>query len=233
MTKKKKSPKPLSLSETEGLLGSVYLALELTAVPVAVALVAQTLGGLSEGAQNYLYYWINAVCCGWIFRSMLKDSLINAGRNLPGLLGAVLVGFLILLGANELVTGLAEYLIPGFLNSNNEAVASLVRENPVTMPLSLVLLVPLAEECLFRGLLFVGVRNKSVWLAYGISVCAFSAVHVLGYLGTVDPVTLAVCFVQYIPAGIVLAWSCEKTGSLCASILIHAAINAGSILALR
>ena len=235
MTKKKKTPKPLTLSETEGLLGSVYLVLELTVIPGLVAWAAEALGGLSEGAQNYLYYWINAVCCGWIFREMLKSSLISAGQNILRLFGAVVVGFLILLGSNELVTSLAERLIPGFVNSNNAAVADMVRINPVTMSLSLILLVPLAEECLFRGLFFVGLAGRNRGLAYLISVCAFCAIHVLGYVGTVDSLTLGICFVQYIPAGLVLAWSCEKTGSVCAPMLIHAAINAGSIhsLALR
>ena len=38
------------------------------------------------------------------------------------------------------------------------------------------------------------------------------------------------CFVQYIPAGIVLAAGMEATGSIVTSMLIHACINAVAML---
>ena len=76
-----------------------------------------------------------------------------------GILGTALAGFLLLLGANQVMTGLAKLLIPDFINTNNAFVADMVRQSPVTMTLSLVVLVPLAEECLFRGLIFTGLLN--------------------------------------------------------------------------
>ena len=232
MTKKKKKFAPLTLTEQEGLLGGLYLAAEMTLVPSLITILGHQFGGFSEGTANYLFYWINAVCCGFVFRQLLLESLVRAGQRFGRFLLTVLAGFLILLSANQLMTGLAQMLIPDFINANNASVAQLVRENPVSMTLGLVLLVPLAEECLFRGLLFVGLADKSRYGAYALSVLAFCAIHVVGYLGTVEPLTLVICFVQYIPSGLVLAWSCEQSGSMIAPILIHAAINAGSILTL-
>ena len=95
------------------------------------------------------------------------------------------------------------------------------------------IMVPLAEECLFRGLIFTGLLGKNRNGAYLLSVLGFCAIHISGHLGSADVLTLAVCFLQYIPAGLVLAWSCERSGSLFAPILIHAAVNVGSLLALR
>ena len=59
------------------------------------------------------------------------------------------------------------------------------------------------------------------------------AAHVLGYVGNADFVTLAVCFVQYVPAGLILAWAYARSGSLWVSILIHTAANFVSMLIMR
>ena len=232
---KKKTPKPapLSLTEQEQLLGWAYLGLELLALPTAITLLGAQFGGFSDSVTNFIYYLTNGVCCGLIFRKVLQDSLINAGTRMGVLLGAVLGGFLVLLGANQLMSALFEALIPGFVNANNAFVAGMVRKNPVLMTVGTVILVPLAEECLFRGLLFTGFRKQNRMGAYALSVLAFCAVHVAGYIGQADALTLGLCFLQFIPAGIVLCMSCEKTDSLFAPMLIHAAVNLGSILFLR
>lgn len=235
MSKKKTSIKraALSLTEQEQLLGWSYLALELLVLPAAISLLGFQFGGFSDSTANFLYYLINAFCCGMIFRKLLWDSLMNAGEHFGNMLIAVIGGFLVLLGANQLTGNLSGALIPDFVNSNNAFVSGMVRENPLLMTIGTVLLVPVAEECLFRGLLFTGVRQKNRIGAYLLSVLGFCAVHVAGYLGQTDPLTLALCFIQYIPAGIVLCLSCEKTESLFAPMLIHAAVNLGSVLFLR
>ena len=233
MSKKKtKKIAPLSLSEQEQLLGWAYLGLELLVLPTAITLLGVQFGGFSDSVTNFIYYLTNGVCCGLIFRKALRDSLINAGARMGTMLGSVIGGFLLLLGANQLMSALSEALIPGFVNTNNAFVAGMVRENPVLMTVGTVVLAPLAEECLFRGLLFAGFRKKNRTGAYVLSVLGFCAVHVAGYLSQADALTLALCFLQYIPAGIVLCFSCEKTGSLFAPMLIHAAVNLGSVLML-
>ena len=231
--KKSKKTAPLTLTEQELLLGWAYLALELLVLPTAIALLSEQFGGFTDSTANFIYYLTNGLCCAVIFRKALRDSLINAGLVIGTMLGAVTGGFLVLLGANQVMAALFNALTPGFINSNNAFVAGMVRENPILMTLGTVVLVPLAEECLFRGLLFASVRKANRMGAYALSVLAFCAVHVAGYVGQADTLTLILCFAQYVPAGIVLAMSCEKTGSLFAPMLIHAAVNLGSILTLR
>ena len=235
MSKKKSSKKRavLTLSEQERLLGWAYLGLELLVLPTAITLLSEQFGGFSDSVANFIYYLTNGVCCGLIFRKALRDSLINAGNRMGALLGAVIGGFLVLLGANQLMSALFNALNPGFVNANNAFVAGMVRKNPLLMTLGTVILVPLAEECLFRGLLFADLRQKNRTGAYVLSVLGFCAVHVAGYIGQADALTLMLCFCQYVPAGIVLCLSYEKTDSLFAPMLIHAAVNLGSILFLR
>ena len=58
-------------------------------------------------------------------------------------------------------------------------------------------------------------------------------IHVMGYIGQFDWLTLVLCFLQYIPAGLWLAWAYEKSDSIFAPMLIHTAINAIGIYAMR
>ena len=55
----------------------------------------------------------------------------------------------------------------------------------------------------------------------------------MGYIGEYDASRLILCFLQYIPASLILAWTCERSGTIVTPILIHTVINAIGIAALR
>ena len=89
-----------------------------------------------------------------------------------------------------------------------------------------VFLAPLVEETLVRGLLFGVIRRKSRVMAYVVTIVFFAVMHVWQYLLTenVWPVLLAA--VQYIPAGIALGWTYEKSNNIWAPIFMHMIVNA-------
>ncbi len=105
----------------------------------------------------------------------------------------------------------------------------MVRSSPAAMAIATVLLVPPAEELIFRGLIFGCAAEKSGALGYALSCALFALVHILGYVGAYSPAQLACCFVQYLPAGIALAWAYHFSGSIFSPIAIHALINAMSL----
>jgi membrane protease YdiL (CAAX protease family) len=77
------------------------------------------------------------------------------------------------------------------------------------------ILIPVAEEVFFRGVLYRWMRQYSGrWLAIIASSLIFGALHG----------DIAVAFATFI-MGIVLAWFYEYSGSLWPSILIHATNN--------
>ena len=55
----------------------------------------------------------------------------------------------------------------------------------------------------------------------------------LGYIGTESVRTLVLCFLQYLPAGLCLAWTYTKADNIFAPIVVHAIVNAVAIGALR
>ena len=64
-------------------------------------------------------------------------------------------------------------------------------------------------------------------------MAAFSAVHIIGYAGVYSPLHLVLAFLQYLPAGIWLAWCYTKSGSIFGPIVMHAIINLYSLNLLR
>jgi membrane protease YdiL (CAAX protease family) len=101
------------------------------------------------------------------------------------------------------------------------------------MLIGVVFLVPVTEEMLYRGLIFRELLHTSKAAAYLVSMAAFAAIHVLGYIGSYDIGRLVLCFIQYLPAGLCLAWAYAKSDSLFAPVLIRALINAYTVSKLR
>ena len=82
-------------------------------------------------------------------------------------------------------------------------------------------------------MIFGGLHQKSRILAYVFSILAFALVHVMGYLDTKEPLDLLFSFLQYIPAGLALAWAYEYSRSILAPLLIHTTVNAIAIISMR
>ena len=110
-------------------------------------------------------------------------------------------------------------------NYNDESIAALSRGNYFLTFIGTVILVPLAEECFYRGLIFRNLYRKSPLAAYLISMLAFACIHILGYIGQYSPLELVMAVLQYLPAGLCLAWSYIRGDTILAPILIHAAVN--------
>ena len=224
----------LSMTRSETACGWIYLIFEVCFLPVMLVLLNGLLPTpLDTGVLNFIYYCINFGAILVIFHRFLLKSLAAAGKNFWGFLQASVLGFVACWLANTGLTRLLGLLFPGFSNVNDAGIAVMAQQNLWLVAVGTVVLVPPVEETLFRGLLFRGLYEKNRAAAYLISACLFSAVHILGYLGSFDALTLALCFLQYIPAGLCLAWAYSKSGSIFASIVIHSAVNAICVYQLR
>ena len=100
------------------------------------------------------------------------------------------------------------------------------------MLLAIAVLAPIAEELLFRGLLFRGLYNRNALLAWSCSVIAFAAVHVLSYIGQYDLTGFLLATLQYLPAGLALCYAYHRSGSIFAPIIMHIFINSLAFIAI-
>ena len=124
-----------------------------------------------------------------------------------------------------LCSQIAYILRPDFVNLNDQSIAGMLKNSYWLMGIGTVLLVPMAEETLFRGLIFHGLYSKNKALAFAVSTMAFAAVHVISFIGKYDASLLLLSLLQYVPAGICLAFAYAKTGTVWTPIIMHTAIN--------
>ena len=98
-----------------------------------------------------------------------------------------------------------------------------LKVHPIGTSVSVVVVLPLAEEILFRGLMF-GVLQRRLRITTNIIVCSliFAAVH-LQLWG----------FLPLFGVGLLLGWCRWKTGSLGLSFLMHALNNGMALLFLK
>lgn len=82
-----------------------------------------------------------------------------------------------------------------------------------------VVAAPLCEEFIFRGLIYGGLRRSlPVWPAVAVSAAIFAVVH--------PPISMLPVFV----VGLCTAWTYERSKTLLAPMLVHAAYNAVMIV---
>ena len=222
----KKSSTGTTLSSQETISGIIWLAFQLVALPDILKWCNLQFGfSLNAAELNFAYYLINFIAMLLIFHDYLSSSLRQVTQHPLDFLEAVVLGFVAYYALNWLTTKGIRLLVPSFSNYNDSSIAAMSRGNYFLMFIGTVILVPPVEECLFRGLIFRNIYRSNHLAAYLISILAFAAIHILGYIGKYSPVELAMACLQYLPAGLCLAWSCIRGGTVFSPIVIHAAIN--------
>ena len=220
------------MSKTEQLAGWTWLIVQLLFLPSMVAITSMLLHlNLSVAMLNIILFTLDFIAIVAIFHRylLMQIRMINLSRLLIWVPLGLLLYWTLSIAASYLVS----YLQPAHTNANNETISSFLQEQQLLMTIGTVILVPVTEETLFRGLLFGTLYKKHPLLGYVVSVVVFAAVHVIGYIGTQDVLSLCVSLIQYIPAGLVLSFVYIKANTLAAPILIHACLNALATLLLR
>ena len=220
----------ISMTPMEAVWGWVYMPFFLFLLSYLLIQGCLLLGldCASPGGQawlNLVFLSVNFLACVVIFHDFLKKSLFKVKKSFWGFVQAVILGLVMYYAGNHLVN-LAFSLLPDFSNVNNDQIRFLASGNRWVVMVGTVALAPLAEECLVRGLIFQGIFRKYRISAYVVSTLFFCLLHVMGYVGSFPWTTLLLCTVQYIPAGVSLAWAYEKADTIFAPILMHTLINA-------
>ena len=213
-------------SAKESVSGGFYLLFQMLFLPSFLFWAnGQVDTPLSDTELNFLFYIVNFFAILLIFHNFLARSLSQLLHHPIDALQAAILGFVAYCVCFYAIDWVVSLLIPGYTNYNDASIAALSRGNYFLMFIGTVILVPPVEECLYRGLIFRNLYKKSHWAAYCISIAAFACLHILGYIGSYSPRDLIIAFIQYIPAGLWLAWSYIKGESIFVPIIIHAAVN--------
>ena len=224
----------IAMTRRETIQGWIFLLISVFALPTVIFhTVALLKLPLSEAELNILYFFVDFIVTVILFRRFLMASFKKMLASLWRTLRFAALGFILYYVAMILLSQVIVRILPDFSNVNDAAIGELSQDHYSLMALCTVFLVPVTEETLYRGLLFQSFQRKNRLFAYGLSTVVFAGIHVCGYIGLYDWLTLLLCFVQYLPAGIALAWAYEKADTIFAPILIHLTINQIGMSAMR
>lgn len=163
------------------------------------------------------------VYCGLRFRGRTRMLLGPVRAGLRGIAVGLGVGVLTTIVINYGIALLIESL--GLeLPPVQEAIQAGLRDTAIApfVFLSVAFVSPVAEELLFRGLLYQGLRRSlPLWPSIGLSSLAFGLIHV-------EPVAVVGTFA----AGMVFAYVFHRTGALSAAIAAHIGFNLPTAVAL-
>lgn len=222
----------VSLTRKETVWGWRYLLFQLLFLPGLLNFVNQITTLLLEASVlNFIYFLINFVVVLFLFGRFLLANL-RATRPLRLLMTAV-IGLGVYQLASYGVSALIHFLYPDFFNVNDQSIGAMAEGRFLLTLAGTVFLVPVAEEVFYRGILFGSLYRLNKYLAYTLSIFIFALIHILGYIGTYPIDLLALCLLQYVPAGLCLAWAYETSDSILCPILMHSLINAIGIFTLR
>lgn len=180
----------------------------------------------NEVSINAAYYVVNFVITAFLFRRFLSYSLPIAADHFLRFLKAIVLGFVLYEGFQVLTVMLATFIFPEFVTPNDDTVRAIAGANYNVMWVGAVLLAPLVEETLMRGLIFGNVRRKNRLIAYILTAVVFAAMHILPYVMTMDVLSIILNLLVYGLPSIALCAAYEMSGTIWAPIALHMIINA-------
>ena len=212
------------LSPSERLRGWIFFALYLFVFPFLMLWAQSAYPAEWPVAEaSAVYYLLVVVLLFLLLWSFLRENFSLLLDWLPENLFALVTGL-----AGALVLHFLVMLIPFPVeNPNTAGYAAEYALAPQATLVILVVLMPVVEEVLFRGLLFGSVRGYSRALAWVLSVLAYSLYCVWQFaftFGGVEPRYLILAL-QYLPMSLALTWCYDLGGSVWSPVLLHAAIN--------
>lgn len=221
----------------EQIAGVVFFVIYLLVLPFVTNPLFDLAGRLlavsiSAAMRDVLYYYILFAVTIIIFHGFLARTSRHLMDNLGGACKTAAVGLVGLYGLNELVYRLTNLIFTNRTNLNDTTISAQIDDAPHMTLLIVIFLAPFVEEVLFRGLVFGNLKSKSRGLAYVVSCLLFALLHVWQFAVVKQDVTYFLLMIQYLVPGLVLAWAYDHSGTLWASIGLHAAVNALSVWAM-
>ena len=221
----------------EQIAGVVFFVIYLLVLPFVTTplfnLAERLLDTTISGAmRNILYYYILFAVTLIIFHGFLARTSRRLLDNLGLACKSAAVGLVGLYGLNELVYRLTNLIFTNRTNLNDTTISAQIDDAPHMTLLIVIFLAPFVEEVLFRGLVFGNLKSRSRALAYVVSCLLFALLHVWQFAVVKQDVTYFLLMIQYLVPGLVLAWAYDHSGTLWASIGLHAAVNALSVWAM-
>ena len=217
------------MTDSERRRGLVFFLLYLLVFPRANAWLQRLWMGDGEvlvAEANVVYYAFLFLLVLFIFWGFLWKDFTALLDWLPENLFAVAVGLLLAGGLHAV----GSLLLFPVMDPIPLQYAQEFRAAPAPTLVLILLLIPVVEETVYRGLIYGSLRSYSRSLAFGACVILYALAQVWRYaLDFSDPRYLLLC-VLYLPMSAALTWGYDRGGSVWACTVLHSGLN-GMILA--
>lgn len=215
------------LTRREQVRGLIFFALYFLVFPVLKMVVEWFFDHffglyLSEAMSATVYYYIMGILTVFVFWSFLKNGLTILTEFLPENLLAFVTG-LVGAGALHFLVSLLPWPVD---NPNSVSWAEQYAYSPAATVVIVVILMPLIDEVLFRGLVFGSLRRYSRPLAWAVSALLFMIYSVWTFAVAYGDARYLVLAFQYLPMALALTWCYDRGGSIWSTVVLHAVIDA-------
>lgn len=206
--------------------GWAFFVVFIMVFPFLMGMIQRHIDGFIPVAEaNVLYYLLAACVVFIIFWHYLRGSfsylLDHLGRNLL----AVILGLVIAIPLHILVM---KFPFPVENPNTFNYPEQFTLSSSATIAILLVL-IPIVEEVLFRGLLFDSLRTYSRPLAWIVATAVYCFYCVWQFAFTPAGATdlrYLLLGIQYFPSAVALTLCYEKGGSIWSSVVLHMIVNA-------
>ena len=218
---------PSQITRREMILGAVIAIIHCIAAPLALFFVSVP---FDTGTVNLIYYCVSFVLVLALLGRYLKREFYSLTEHIFRTIFGMLIGYLAMSILSNAVLLIEMSAFESELtNPNNDAVAELAKLDSRSVAAASILLAPVVEETIFRGVIFGGLRKRSRALAYIGSFAAFAVYHIWQYAVVDFSPRLIFVTLEYLPASIGLAIAYEKSDNLWCPIFLHSVVNLISI----
>lgn len=217
------------MSKTELLPGAIYIPVHIIVLDFLIPMIMKSV------APNAAGYWSSIIYFGVSCLFILVAMHSFMGKSFSDLISCRMDAL------TGIVTGYFGYYVLRWLlalifwlvgRGGFPAPAGILSQapiNPGTVTVVAIVLAPIAEEFLFRGVVFGGLRHKSRLLAYTVSFLVFAFYCIWSRFFSGFGWDILIDFLYYLPASLALCWCYEKGGSVWAPVLLHILINILSV----
>lgn len=217
------------MTRGEKIAGWIWLPVHVALLPQAIAWASYLLnhGRIPDDLTlNIWYYLIGMVFLLVTQFKFFRENYHIFTGNIRNALITMLLAFGILIVCGRLFALLTALFGQLPSSPNQDAVESLAAVDMRRMAASAVIMAPIVEEALFRGMIFGSIRPKNRILAYVVSIVVFALYHVWTYALVYRSLTALVSGAAYLPIAFVLAFCYDRTESIWTPIFFHMFYNA-------
>ena len=211
----------------ERICGWIWLPIHMIVLPLFLVPVLYLLIGpdkMTDAGANVIYYMISFLFVLVAFWSFLREGFDRFVGNLRAAVLAMVIAY-----ALQLVLSLGLQALMGVFGEletpNNDAIGELANLEYKKMFAVAVLMAPITEEVLFRGVLFGSLAQKHRWLGWVLSVAVFCLYHVWQFAIVEQDWTVLISAIEYIPLTVAITYCYDRTQTIWTPIFFHIFTN--------